>query len=433
MSSVQLEDLADRIRPRAASNILLWVIVAFVFAFLIWAGLAQVSRTVRGQGRVIPTSQLQVVSNLEGGVVAQILVRTGQQVAAGTPLVRLDPTATGSDLGSGEATVQAMQMRIARLTAELAARDPVYPSTADPSALAQMEVERALHAARMAELASLIGANRARLSAAEHAVAEADAAYQSRLIARDERAHEVEMLRPLVERGIEPRLALVQAEGAAAVARSDAAQSAAAAARARAGVVEARSSLAQAGQDWRSRAATELTTTQADMASRSAMLPALAARLQRTVLRAPVAGRVNRVLVTTPGGTVQPHQPLVEIVPSEDNLLIEAQIKPQDIGSVHIGQMATVGITAYDRAIYGALEGRVISISPDATVVERTGESFYSVRVRTTGNALRDAQGHALPIGAGMVAEVDLLGDDRSILSYILTPITRLRESAFRE
>lgn len=433
MSSVHLEDLADRIRPRAVSNLLLWVIVGFVAAFLVWATFAQVSRTVRGQGRVIPTSQLQIISNLEGGVVAQILVRTGQQVAAGDPLVRLDPTATRSDFGSGQASVQAMQMRIARLRAEVAGREPAYPSSTDPSDLSQMEIERALHSARMSELAGTLAAGQARVTAAGRAVAEADAAYQSRLVARDERAHETEILRPLVERGIEPRMTLVQAEGAAAVARSDAAQAAAAAARARAGVAEARASLTQASEDWRSRAATELATTQADMASHSAMLPALAARLERTVLRAPVAGRVNRVLITTPGGSVQPHQPLVEIVPSEDNLLIEAQIRPQDIGSVHLGQMASVGITAYDRSIYGALEGRVISISPDATVVERTGESFYSVRVRTTGRALRDADGRSLPIGAGMVAEVDLLGDDRSVLSYILTPITRLRESAFRE
>jgi membrane fusion protein, adhesin transport system len=139
------------------------------------------------------------------------------------------------------------------------------------------------------------------------------------------------------------------------------------------------------------------------------------------------------VLVTTRGGAVQPAQPLVEIVPSDESLLIEVQVRPEDIAFVHLNQPANVAITAYDRSVYGVLEGRVTSISPDATVEERTGESFYTVRVRTAQNALRDPAGRPMPIGPGMVAEVDVLGDTRTILQYIFSPITRLSETAFRE
>ena len=162
-------------------------------------------------------------------------------------------------------------------------------------------------------------------------------------------------------------------------------------------------------------------------------MPALAARVERTVLRAPLAGRINRVLVTTRGGTVQPGAPLVEIVPSEENLLVEARVRPQDIAFVSLNQPARVAITAYDRAVYGTLNGRVVAISPDAVADERTGNTFYTVRVRTAANALRDPRGRAMPIGPGMVAEVDLLGDSRTVLQYILTPITRLGESALRD
>jgi membrane fusion protein, adhesin transport system len=139
------------------------------------------------------------------------------------------------------------------------------------------------------------------------------------------------------------------------------------------------------------------------------------------------------VLVTTIGGSVSPGQPLVELVPAREQLQVEARIRQQDIGSVRINQRANVDITAYDPAIYGSLAGKVTGISPDAVIDERTGESFYVVRVLTGKSALIDKRGKPLPIGAGMVATVNLLGDKRSVLSYILTPITRVTDAAFRE
>jgi membrane fusion protein, adhesin transport system len=139
------------------------------------------------------------------------------------------------------------------------------------------------------------------------------------------------------------------------------------------------------------------------------------------------------VLVNTPGGTVPPGSPLVEVVPSADTLVIEAQFNPKDIATVKIGQRAKVSITAYDSTVYGSLDGEVIAVSPDATVNERTGESHYVVRVRTKSTALVAHGGRRLPIGPGMLADVSLLGDSQSILSYIFSPITKLKDSAFRE
>ena len=301
-----IEDLTDRIKPRTASNVLLWVVVGFFVVFVIWAALTELDRTVRGQGRVIATSQLQVVSNLEGGVVEAISVRTGQQVKAGQELVRLDRTATGAELGSGEASANALGMKIARLSAEVAGREPAYPAPADQAAASQLMIERSLHASRMQELGSLVSAGQARVAQASRAVQEAQAAYDARVTARDARRQELNLIRPMVERGIEPRLSLMQAESAYAVAASEAAAAAAAISRARSAVVEAQSSLNQQRQDWRSVAANELATAQAEYSARRAPLPALAERSARTVVRAPLPGRVNRVLVTTVGGAVGP-------------------------------------------------------------------------------------------------------------------------------
>ncbi len=433
MSETHIEDLTTRIKPRTASNLLLWFVVAFVVAFFIWAAVTKLDRTVRGVGRVVPSSQLQVVSNMEGGIVQDILVRQGQQVRRGDELIRLDPTQTGAELGSGEQTLIALDMKIARLQAEVAGRAPSYPAARNPLAADQIRIEQSLHASRMADLGSILGAARARLSQTDRAVAEAESSLQARRTAYAARRDEARILRPLVERGIEPRLSLVQAESQAAIAGSEAEAAAAAVSRARSGVAEARASLAQLQQEWRSAAANELATAQAERSARLRAFPALADRAERTVLRAPLSGRINRVLVTTRGGTIRAGEPVVEIVPSDESLLVEARVTPQDIAFVSLGQDARVAITAYDRAVYGVLEGRVVGISPDAVLEERTGETFYIVRVRTDENALLDQAGRRMPIGPGMVAEVNLIGDQRTILQYILSPITKLGETAFRE
>ena len=428
-----LEDFADRIKPRTASNVLLWVVVGFVGVFLVWAWLAEIDRTVRGGGRVIASSQLQVISNPEGGIVEAILVRTGQRVRQGQELVRLDRTSTTSEFGSGEASVNALMAKIARLQAEVEGRDPVYPPASDPVTANQISIERSLHSSRMAELGSLVRAGQAAVAQAQGAVRESEAMYRARVSARDARELEVQAIRPLVERGIEPRLALIQAESAYAVAAGEASAAAAAISRARSSVAEAQSALARQRQDWRSLAAGELASAQAEYSARRSTMPALAEAVERTVVRAPLPGQINRVLVTTVGGVAAPGAPLVELVPSEETLLVEVMILPQDIAFVRMNQKAKVNITAYDSSIYGSLEGMVVAISPDAVLNEQTGVSYYTVQVRTGSNALEDRDGRPLEIGTGMVADVSLLGDKRSVLSYLLSPITRLGERAFRE
>jgi adhesin transport system membrane fusion protein len=428
-----IEDFAGDVKPRTASNILLWVVAAFFVAFIAWASLTKLDRTVRGGGRVIASSHLQVISNLEGGVVEAILVRTGQDVKAGQELIRLDRTQTGSELGSGQASVNALSAKVARLQAEVTGREPIYPVPGNEEVARQIQIERALHASRVAELGSLVTAGQSRILQATRAVQEASAGYDARVSARNARKQELDIIRPLVEKGIEPRLSLSQAESGYAVAASEAAAAAAALSRARASVGEAQATLAQQRQDWRSLAANELATAQGEFSARRSAIPALAERLARTSVRSPLPGRVNRVLVTTVGSAVGPGAPLLEIVPSEESLLVEAMVRPQDIAFVRIGQKAKVNVTAYDPSVYGALQGHVTSISPDVTINEKTGESFYIVQVRTRANALKDRSGKALPIGTGMVADVALLGDKRTVMQYILTPITRLTETAFRE
>ena len=421
------------IKPKVSANIILWIILAFVVIALIWAGLTEIDRTVRANGRVIPSSQLQVVSNLEGGVVEQIMVRVGQDVKRGTPLVRLSPIQPGAELESNRASSDTLHFKIIRLEAEIAGRTPQFPEARNPLMASQIAVEQSLYRSRMAELASLSNVASARIDQARRAIAEASAAEEARITARETARADLNLIRPLVREGIEPRRSLLQAESAFAVASSEAAGAGAALGRARSVLAEAQASAQQQKRDWLARAADELTAARADLSVRQAAMPAYEYKLRRTVVRAPLDGRINRVFVTTVGGSARPGDPLLEMVAVNDSLLIEAAVAAKDIASVKMGQKAKVQISAYDSAIYGSMEGRVVAVSPDAVVNERTGESHYLVRVRTTANAITDDAGRRLPIGPGMGADVNLLGDKRTVLAYILTPLTRLSETAFTE
>lgn len=433
MTDTHFEDLADRLKPKAVSNLLLWLILGFIAVFIAWASVTKLDRTVHAAGRVVPSSQLKVISSHEGGIIAAIQVYVGESVNRGQPLVRLDQTQASAEYGTSEIAVDALNARIARLQAEIAERDPVYPPATTPEVAQQISIERSLHAARMSNLASLAAAGEARAAQADRIVAEAGSAYASRLSARNAARRQLDIIRPLVERGIEPQLTLVQLESSASVAYSDALQAAAAIARARSSVSEARANLAQMRSAWRAQAGAELATAQSEMAARRRTLPALAAKLKRLTIASPVAGRVNRVLVSTVGSSVGAGQPIVEVVPSADTLTVEALVSPKDIAFVRIGQRARVNITAYEPSVYGGMNGRVMTISPDTISDERTGESHYIVRVRADAQSFRGPDNRLLIIGPGMTADVNLIGEKRSIISYILTPFTRLGEEAFRE
>lgn len=413
---------------KKSANVVLWFISGFLVLFLIWASLTKIDRTVHGMGRVVPSSKMQVVSNLEGGVVEEILVKPGQVVSKGDVLVRLSPTFSTSELGSNEASVDSLRAKVARLNGEVRGTAPSYSGVSG----AAVTIEQALHRARGSELAGMTSAGNARAVQAERSVAEARSMLAARRSSLSAAQRELDILRPLASKQIVSQVDLLKAETAVTVTQSEVAAADAAVSRSQSGVAEARAMTSQARSDWMGRSGMELAAAQAELAARERTMPALSDKVDRTTIRAPMTGRVNRVLVTTVGGSVSAGMPIAEIVPSEDALYVEALVRPQDIGNVRLGQRSKIEITAYRSSVFGSLDGDVTNISPDAVINEKTGESFYTVEVRTTSQ-LAGPDGKKLTIGSGMVANVSLLGDKRSILSYLFTPITRLSETAFRE
>ena len=428
-----IEALPDRLEPTTASKVLLWSIIGFTAIMLLWSAFARVDETAIANGRVIPSRQLQVVSNLEGGIVSAILVKPGEKVSAGQVLMRLDPASADGDYGRTSATAQALAARIARLEGEVGYRAPAFPAGLEAAAPAAVAAERSIYTARMADVSAASAAEAAKADGAGRALAEAESDLAVRSEARAQAQREVALIEPLVDKGIEPRIALDRAVSVLSQARSAEAGAGQAVRRARAAVAEARAGQRSVTGKFRSLSVDALASARADMAGQSATLPALKSRVERTEIRAPIAGTVNRVLVATVGGSVRPGEPLVEVVPSGDTLVVEADVRPADIAFVHIGQKASVKLTAYDSAIYGSLSGKVERISPDAIINERTGERHYQVRVRTDQAALKASDGMVLPVGAGMVAQVDIIGHKRSVLSYLLNPVTKFKDNVFRE
>lgn len=428
-----LDTLESRIKPSLMAQLILLTIGVFVALFVAWAVLAEVDEVTRGTGKVIPSRQLQVIQNLEGGIIKEVLVERGQSVKRGQVLMRLDQTQLAADFLNGQEGYNALVAKIARLQGEVSGHAPQFAVALQRNAPAMVQSELALYSARQAELLANLNVGQAKLAQAERAVSEAEVQTQTTRQALALAEQEVKLLTPLVQKGIEPQVELLRAQGRVTQASGDYSATRLGTERARAAVSEAQYDITSVRERFRAKVVEELTEAKAKLAGMGRELPALEDKVTRTDVRAPIAGTVNRILVTTIGGVVRPGEPLVEIVPSDDTLVVEARIAPKDIGQIAAGQSATVKITAYDSAIYGGLKGSIESISPDSISDPKTGELYYLIHVRTEADTLKEKNGKVLDITPGMVAEVDVLGRKRSIMDYILTPITRITDKAMRE
>lgn len=425
-------DEAMPIEPGRAAQYLLYVIAGLFVLTFIWTATASLDRVTRGHGRVAPSNQLQEVQYLEGGIVKEIFVKAGDEVKAGQVLVKLDPTQLNVEFRQGKDSYNMLVARIARLQAEAGMADLVFPQDLSAGAPQIVANERALHEARKAELAASIDVQTAKLDqrrqSHEDARVALSTARQSLALAKEE----LKMLEPLVEKGIEPQIELLRARQRENTARGDVERAEIALARTELEVRQAQGELDQVAKSFSASAVDDLNKAKSDLADLVGELPALEDKVTRTEVRAPVAGVVNRVLVTTVGGVVQPGQTIVEIVPSEDTLVVEAKIKPADIGFLHVGQPAKVKLTAYESAVYGSLSGHIETISPDVIQDKDTGERHYLITVRTDRTTLPSKKGE-LQILPGMAAEVDVLNGKRTVLSYLLTPLSRVQKNALRE
>ena len=414
-------------QPLRARALLRWAALAVV-ALVVWAAYARIDEVTKGQGRVIPSSQLQVVQAVDGGVVEELLVGEGQTVEAGQVLVRIDPTRFVSSLRENRAELLALQARAARLTA-LSDGRPFEPGQAlrdeIPEIVAQ---ERAHYQSSLAGLEAQLGIARQQLTQRNEELREATGARASAARSLELTDRELAVTKPLASAGAVSEVELLRLERDVNRFRGERDQADAQISRLRAAIREANQKIQDVELSFRNQVRKELSEVSAKLGTLSEGSLALEDRVKHAEVRAPVRGTVKRLLVNTVGGVVQPGAEVVEVVPLDDALVLETKISPRDIAFLRPGQPATVKFTAYDFAIYGGLDAELDQIAADS-VIDEEGNAFFVVKVRTLKNSL----GEGLPIIPGMVAEVDILTGKKSILDYLLKPVLRAKANAMTE
>jgi adhesin transport system membrane fusion protein len=379
---------------------------------------------------VIPSRQLQVVQSLDGGVVSEILVREGDQVEAGQLLLKIDETRATSGVRESAAQVFALKVKVARLKAiaDNQAVQPPTPERGDHEQQRILDEERKLYESRMSELQNMVGMNRQQLTQREQELSEARARNESAQRAMTLSQRELAKTRPLLASGAISEMDILRMERDITRNRGEIEQTAAQIGRLQAAIQEARRKVQETEFAFRNDARKELSDVLARLNALTEGAVALNDRVDKAQVKSPVRGRVQRLLANTIGGVVQPGKDIVEIVPLDDALVLEAKVQPRDIAFIHPGQAATVKFTAYDFSIYGGLDATVDNISPDTQVDER-GNAFYLVRVRTS----RPSFGDKAPIIPGMTAEVDILTGKKTVLAYLLKPVLKARAYALTE
>jgi adhesin transport system membrane fusion protein len=411
--------------------ILSLTICLLLATLLIWTHFAVLDEVTRGLGQVIPSQRVQVIQNLEGGILEETLVRENQIVEKGDILVRISNEMAQSSLKDVASQALEHQAAIARLQAEADGKEPVFPEDLQTKAPNAVKDQLDIYSARMDQLNQELNILRSqhtqRMQEASEMAIRRDQAATDLKLAQEQMA----IAKPLMEKNVYPRVEYLTLERAVASLRGDVQSLSVAIPRTQRAAQEIKERQAQRQAEFRAMALQEMNQHQIELNSKRHALSAGQDRVTRTDVRSPVRGTVKQVILNTAGGVVKPGEPILEIIPLDDTLLVEANIKPADIAFLHPGQKAMIKITAYDFSIYGGLEGSVEQISGD-TIENQKGESFYKVKLRTKASAII-YRGEKLPIIPGMTASVDILTGKKSVLDYLLKPILKAKENALRE
>jgi adhesin transport system membrane fusion protein len=404
-------------RERLSSQ-LLFIISAFFVLGLLWAYFAKLDQVVTAQGTVISSSRLQVIEHFEGGRVEKIHVQSGQVVKKDELLISLSPIQSKSEFNISVDNVAMLSTKLIRLTAEYEGKTtyelPKEITEANPQIV---NTEKNLFKERRAQAVSQLSQRRAEINSSKSKL---NAAEVSAVAANEE----LKVMRTLIERGLEAKISLFRAEKSAADANSFLTT-------ARQDLIKAEAAYNGFLQELQASILTELTKVRSDLTAARENSAVSADRADRASIRSPIDGVVNRILVSTEGGTVKAGERVAEIVPSDSGMIVEAKVSPADIGFIRLKQEALVKLTTYDSSVFGALKGSIAVIGSDS-ITEEKGEQYYLIKIELQKNYL--AKGDTrLQIMPGMVAQVDVITGKRTVFEYIFSPFTKMMQESFRE
>lgn len=429
MDSLSAAVLSD---SPAKTNILLYAVALVVGSLIVWANYAQLDERTQGIGRLIPSRQIQVVQNLEGGIIKEIKVIEGDAVKKGQILVVIDSTGAGSSFEESQSVINELRARTIRLAAEAGIRS--FPEGVEKEkdlAPDLLEKEERLYDSNITRKQSEIEVLKQRLKQREIELSDTRMSIRNLRTSKEMIAREMELTKPMFEKRLVSELEFIQLKQRVLDKKNEYESAVNEARSLTSKIKESRNQIQEIQSRHRSEAQEELNKALAEIARLKKNQVAIEDRVLRTNVRSPVEGTVKQLLFNTVGGVVKPGMEIVEIVPDDDKLLVEAKIRPSDIAFLYPGLKAVVKVTAYDYAIYGGLDGKVVHISAD-TITDDRQEEFYLVRVMTEKNYL-GSENNKKEMIAGMTAQVDIITGKKTIMQYLMKPILRAKSNALRE
>lgn len=434
-------------RPGFGARALSVAVGLFFVVFLTWAAFASLDEVTHAEGQVVASQRTQIIQNLEGGILRAVEVHEGQIVEKGDVLARLDNEMAESSYRDAVNKSLENQAAIIRLEAELTDSPPEFPDNlvsvleagagrpitdgGNEQAAQAIRDQQAAYAARMgqrnAELAVLESQYQQKMHEVEEQTARKKQLDRSLALAIEQR----DIAYPLVQRGSYSKMEYLGLQQKVVQLQGDIESLAASIPKTQAAAQEARQRIAFRKAELDAAVTEEINKRRLELASLRETLSAGGDRVTRTELRSPVRGTIKQIYINTLGGVVKPGESIMEIVPLDDTLLVEARVRPQDVAFLRPGQEALVKITAYDFSVYGGLEGTLEQISAD-TIEDKRGGFYYLVKVRTRDTAV-SYRGESLPIMPGMMATVDIMIGKKTVLDYLLKPILKARQNALHE
>ena len=416
--------------PKKIRTILYFWIIA-IFMFIAWAYFAEIDEIARGDGDIVPSGENQMVQNLEGGIVEEILVEEGAAVEKGQLLLKIDNQKSESSFSANSIKANALEAKILRLQAESTGKEFEVSNEILKKIPKFVANEKGLYETNKQQLESKLNALNEQLVQREQELSEALSSRKTLKESLKLINEEVEITRPMVARGVRSKVDFLKLQREANDAKERYNSVRLSIPRLQSAIKEVQSTINETQLQFQSDAKLKLNEAVSELDGYRANSTALKDQVKRTLVRAPMKGIVQKLFIHTVGGVIQPGADILEIVPTDSTLLVEVKIKPADIAFIYFGQKAIVKFSAYDFAIYGGLEGEVVHISAD-TITDQKENVFYKVKIKTNKNYL-EREGKQLKIIPGMTVSVDIITGRKSVLDYILKPILKTKQYTFSE
>jgi adhesin transport system membrane fusion protein len=415
----------------SSSRVILWIAVLLVAWFIVWASFSKIDERTSGEGKVVPSSQIQVVQNLEGGIISEILTKEGDKVKKGDILLKIDNKKFLSDFGQNEIKLYELQAKALRLKAQSTGKPFKASKELKEKIPAFIEGEYSLFKSAKNQLISKLKALNEELLQKKNELEEAKNKIELYNHNLDLLEREIKMTKPLVKQGVHSEVDFLKLKRE----KNDLIDKLESVkhdiVRLKSEIKEQKNKMVEAKLEFQNKAKEELNKTIAEIERVKKSIAPVEDQVKRTLVKSPVDGTINRLYVNTVGGVIKPGMDIAEIVPSHDTLLVEVKIKPSDIAFIHPGQKALVKFTAYDFSIYGGLDGEVVWISAD-TITDKKENSYYLVRIKTDRNYLGD-ENKKLMIIPGMIVTAQILTGKKTIMDYLLKPILKAKNNALTE